>query len=200
MSAAMKRIMKLGVVLLAAGRSERFGSNKLLVNFGGRPLVCRALEAMRSVPAARFCVVTGSDEIAALACAYGFDVIRNDLPQLGQSHSVRLGVQAMMDMDAVLLLVGDQPMLTGVSLFRLVQAFAESEKGIACLRDATHMGNPAIFEAKYYSDLLALSGDRGAKGILRSHEQDLLVVDCMHPCELSDADTPQALAHIMQLQ
>lgn len=196
----MSAAIKLGVVLLAAGRSERFGSNKLLANLDGRPLVCHALEAMRAAPAARLCVVTGSDGIAALACEYGYAVIRNDLPQLGQSHSVRLGVRAMQDMDAVLLLVGDQPMLTGASLSRLVQAFAESEKGIACLRDETHMGNPAVFAAKYYPELLALSGDRGAKGILRTHEHDLLVVDCVQSGELADADTPQALAVIMQSQ
>ena len=198
MSAAMDGRMKLGGVLLAAGKSERFGSNKLLASFGGRPLVCRVLEAMRTVPAARLCVVTGSDEIVALARKYGFDVIRNDSPQLGQSHSIRLGIRAMQDMDAVLLLVGDQPMLTGASLSRLVQVFAESDKGIACLRDETHMGNPAVFAAKYVPELLALSGDRGAKGILRAHEQDLLIVDCMYPGELADADTPQALENLLK--
>lgn len=194
----MKESMKLGVVLLAAGRSERFGSNKLLADLDGRPLICRALEAARAVPAEVACVVTGSEEIASLACAYGWNVIANPNAHLGQAHSIHLGVLAMQTMDAVLLMVGDQPRLTDESLVRLVSDFQTSGKGIACLRDETHIGNPAVFAKAYFPALLALAGDRGAKGILRAHESDLLVVDCLQPGELADADTPQALEDIRQ--
>ena len=189
----MNQMMKLGVVLLAAGRSERFGSNKLLADFRGRPMVCCVLEALRAVPAEKICVVIGSDQVAMLVREYGCSVIRNNTPQLGQAHSICLGVLAMQDMDAVLLMAGDQPKITGESLASLVSAFCASSKGIACLRDETHMGNPAVFSKAYFPQLLALSGDRGAKGILRANEDDLLVVSCVHQGELADADTPQEL-------
>ena len=192
----MKEKMKLGVVLLAAGRSERFGSNKLLADFCGRPLVCRTLEVAQMVSAEMQCVIVSDDEVAALARAYGFEVIRNDSPQRGQSHSIHLGVEAVQEMDAVLLLVCDQPGLTRESLERLVAAFAAADKGIACLRDETHMGNPAIFSRRYFVQLLALEGDRGARGILRKHADDLLVVSCTRENELADVDTPQALAQM----
>lgn len=186
----------LGIALLAAGKSERFGSNKLLADFGGRPLVCRALEAMHAIPAGKRCVVTGSDEVAALAREYGCDVIANHKPELGQSHSIHLGVHAMQDMDAVLFLVGDQPLLSRESLLLLVQSYLDGKKGIACLCDQSHMGNPAVFGSQYFPELLALRGDRGAKGILRAHEEDLLVVSAFGENELSDADTPQMLERI----
>ena len=185
--------MKLGVVLLAAGRSARFGTNKLLADFCGRPMVCCALEAATALQAARIVVVTGSAEIARWADGYGCGVMVNDAPQLGQSHSIRMGVRAMREMDAVLLMVCDQPRLTGASLERLVQRFAGSEQGIACLRDATHLGNPAVFSRRYFGELLALEGDRGAKGVLRAHEDDLLIVETVGPDELADADTPDML-------
>lgn len=186
--------MKLGVVLLAAGKSTRFGDNKLLAGFCGRPMVCYSLEAAMSLKAEQTAVVTGCDEVARLAEDYGFEVIVNDAPQLGQSHSIRLGVCAMQDMDAVLLMVCDQPRLTGASLERLVQQFACSGKCVACLRDGTHMGNPAVFARQCFDELLALQGDRGAKGVLRAHQDDLLVVDTVGPDELADADTPDMLA------
>lgn len=189
----MKPDMKLGVVLLAAGRSSRFGENKLLASFDGRPMVCRAMDAAKAVQASRTAVVTGNVDIARLAQDYGYDVIENHEPELGQAHSIHLGVTAMRDMDAVLLMVCDQPRLSGVSLAQLLEAFWESGKGIACLCDQSHMGNPAVFSQKYYPALLALSGDRGAKGILRAHEDDLLVVPARDENELSDADTPEAL-------
>lgn len=185
--------MKLGVVLLAAGKSERFGENKLLAGFCGRPMVCRALEAAATLKAGRTSVVTGCGEISRLAEGYGFEVIVNDAPQLGQSHSIFLGVDAMQNMDAVLLMVCDQPQLTSASLEQLVQRFEHAGKGITCLRDGTHMGNPALFSRRYFGELLALQGDRGAKGVLRAHEDDLLVVDTVGPDELADADTPEML-------
>lgn len=185
--------MKLGIVLLAAGRSTRFGENKLLVDFCGRPMVCYALEAVKALEAARVIVVTGCGEIAHLASGQGYDVIVNDAPQLGQSHSIRLGLHAAEDMDAVLLMVCDQPRLTGASLKRLVQRFSCSYHSIACLRDSTHLGNPAVFAKRYFGELHALEGDRGAKGVLRAHEDDLLVVDTLSPDELADADTPHML-------
>ena len=186
--------MKLGAVLLAAGRSERFGGNKLLADYCGRPMVCRALEAATALRVARTAVVTGCGEIARLAEAYGCEVLTNDAPQLGQSHSICLGVRAVQDMDAVLLMVCDQPRLTAASVERLVQRFACSGKSVACLRDGTHMGNPAVFARQCFDELLALQGDRGAKGVLRAHEDDLLVVDTVGPDELADADTPDMLA------
>ena len=195
----MKQKMKLGVVLLAAGRSERFGSNKLLASFDGKPLILRALEAASAVSADKTLVVTGSMEIAALAQAQGCQAIMNSDAHLGQSHSIRLGIAAMQDMDAVLLMVCDQPRLTGASLVRLTASFCASQKGIACLRDETHMGNPAVFARGYFPELLALAGDRGAKGILKAHRDDLLEVCCVCAHELADADTPQALEDMQRL-
>jgi len=186
-------MMRIGAVLLAAGRSLRFGSNKLLADLGGRPMVCRAMDAMAQLEAARFAAVVSSAEVAALAEAYGFEVIKNDAPEMGQARSVVLGMQAMGDMDAVLFLAGDQPGLGGESLRLLIRRFEESGKGIACLADKTHRGNPAVFRKQYFPELLSLSGDRGAKGVLRAHEDDLLVVPCVNPGELADADTPEAL-------
>jgi len=186
--------MRLGAVLLAAGKGTRFGANKLLAGYRGRPMICAALDAMRQSSAARMAVVVSCGETAELVKAYGYEVIWNDSPEAGQSHSVALGVGSMRDMDAVLLLAADQPRLTGESLAHLIAQFLQSGKGLACLCDETHRGNPAVFSAAYYKELLTLSGDRGAKGILRAHEDDLLVVDCLYPRELADADTPQALA------
>ena len=156
-------------------------------------MICCALEAAKALKASRTLVVTGCDEIARLAEGQGFGVLLNDAPQLGQSHSIRLGVLAMQDMDAVLLMVCDQPQLTGASLERLVQCFEDSSRGIACLRDSTHSGNPAIFSRRCFAELLKLEGDRGAKGVLRAHEDDLLVVKTIRPDELADADMPETL-------
>lgn len=185
--------MKLGVALLAAGRSSRFGANKLLAEFAGRPMVCRALDAVRMLGAQRVIVIAGCGEVARLARTYGYDVVMNDAQELGQAHSICLGIAVLREMDAALLMVADQPRLTAQSLAALLNAYERGGKGIACLKDETHMGNPAVFARTYFDELTALSGDRGAKGILRAHAGDVLAVSCLHAGELADADTPQAL-------
>lgn len=186
--------MKLGVALLAAGMGSRFGGNKLLAGYRGQPLICRAMETLCALPAARRVAVVSDERVTALAQTYGFELVFNDAPQLGQGRSVALAISALLDMDAVLLMLGDQPRVSGESLLRLAGAFEQSGKGLACLSDETHAGNPAVFSRRYFDRLMALAGDRGAKGILRQNPDDLVVVPCAHPYELTDADTPQALA------
>ena len=188
--------MKLGVVLLAAGKSVRFGSNKLLADFGGQPMICRMMDTAKVLEAERLAAIVSCDEVAKLARDRGFEVIQNEAPELGQARSVVLGAAFMADMDAVLFLAGDMPLLTGESLRLLMTRFEASGKGIACLADETHRGNPAVFSRSYFPALLSLEGDRGAKRILRENEADLLVVPCLYANELADADTPEMLERI----
>ena len=194
----MSEAMRLAAVLLAAGKSERFGRNKLLADFKGRPMISYPLQAVSAVRAEHMAVIAGSGRIAELAYGHGFDVVENCQPELGQSHSIHLGVRYAMarNADALLLCVGDQPLLTGESLCRLMAAFAQGGKGMACLRDGTHAGNPAVFSKAYFPALLALNGDRGAKSILRAHEDDLILVCCAGEYELDDCDTQSAMASL----
>lgn len=185
--------MKVGAVLLAAGRSERFGANKLLADFNGRPMVCRALDVLKQLNAEKNVVVASNADVERLVREYGFDVVINDAPNLGQAHSIHLGVSHMEEMDAVLLMVADQPLLSTGSLCALVSAFEQGGRGIACLRDQSHSGNPAVFARTYFHALMQIEGDRGAKGILRANAADLIEVNCLHPMELADADDPAAL-------
>lgn len=191
--------MRLGAVLLAAGQGRRFArerpgaGSKLLIPVHGKPLICYALDALSALGAMKTAVVTGDARIEALSLARGFDVVRNAEPEGGQGHSIALGISAMAEMDAALLLAADQPLLTAESLRRLARAYEESGKGLACLRDETHWGNPAVFSRAYFPALSALDGDRGAKRVLLAHEDELLLVPCLRPGELADVDTPGAL-------
>ena len=193
--------MRLGAVLLAAGQGRRFAQaqpgagSKLLIPVDGKPLVCYAMDALAALRADQTAVVTGDERIARLARERGFGVVVNDQPERGQGHSIALGADALREaVDALLLLAADQPRLTADSLGRLVRAYEAGGKGLACLRDETHWGNPAVFSRGYFASLCALDGDRGARRILLSHEDDLLIVPCLHPGELADVDTPQALS------
>lgn len=193
--------MRLAAVLLAAGRSRRFGEeNKLLAPVGGLPMAARAMERLAALDAGLRLAVVSCEEVAALARERGFSVAWNERPERGMASSIALGVQAARDagMDAVLLMAADQPKLSAASLRALLAGFERGGCRAACLMDETHWGNPAVLDIAYAPELCALNGDRGAKAVLRRHEGELTRVMCMLPRELDDADDPRALAAISE--
>ena len=112
----------IATVVLAAGRSERFGSPKLLAEWWGRPLVERALEI--APPGPRVAVVgTHTAKLLPLFQAHGFQCIRNPKPAQGQSSSLRLALDAMpAQVDAVLVLLGDAPAVPTAVVERVLTA------------------------------------------------------------------------------
>ena len=181
--------MKIGCVVLAAGNSVRFGENKLLKLFLGEPMISRALNAIPSEKFHRVVVVTQYDAIEDLAREKGFAVIRNDHPDLGQSYSVKLGLQALISCDAVLFQVSDQPLLQKKNVAALVDFYRQHPDNIVALGYHGQRGNPCLFPAAYYEELLQMEGDHGGNVVIRQHEDKLLLLE-VPPKELTDIDTP----------
>ena len=102
-----------GCVIMASGLATRFGSNKLLADFNGRPLLCRALDATDTPLLAARIVVTRSAEVEALCQAEGVPCLRHTLP--GRNDTVRLGLNALLTaqprLAGCMFLPGDQPLL-----------------------------------------------------------------------------------------
>ena len=186
----------IAAVLLAAGEGRRFGGGKLLADVNGRPMAACAMDVLLEAPVDRRIAVVSDTQVGALARDRGFEIVLNDAPQLGLSRSISLGLAFAQPCGAVLFAAADQPLLSVQSLKRLIAAYSTGGCGIACLRDGTHMGNPAVFSSAYFDELHALTGDRGAKGIIRAHPEDVLAVDCISPDELADADDPQTLKRL----
>jgi len=188
--------VRLAAVLLAAGRSRRFGeANKLLAPVRGVPMAARAMDLLMALKADAALAVVSCEEVAALARERGMRAVWNAQPERGLSASIALGVQAAREegADAVLLLAADQPRLTEASLRALLAGFCRGGCLAACLEDETHWGNPAIFAMALAPELLELTGDRGAKAVLKRHEAEAVRVPCAFPGELEDADDPRTL-------
>ena len=185
--------MKIGCVVLAAGNARRFGSNKLNAQVEGVSLIRRALDA---VPGGLATVVVSQyPDILALAGEYGFDALLNDRPELGLSRSVRLGLAHLSDCDGVLFLVSDQPRLKRDSVEALAALWAQNPEKIAAMAHNGVRGNPCLFPARLFPELLALTGDRGGSAVIRHHEDDLILLETDAP-ELADVDTPAALEQV----
>lgn len=184
--------MNIGCVVMAAGDARRFGENKLAALFDGKTLIRRALEAVPSKEFSAVAVVTQYLEVEDLAAEFGFIPVRNPHPDWGISHTIRLGLEALGDCEAALFQVSDQPMLCRETVAAEVAFFREHPDKLVGLSHGGVRGNPCIFPAAYFPELLALTEDHGGSSVIRRHEEDLLLFECPAR-ELEDADTRQAL-------
>lgn len=186
---------RLFTIVLAAGRSRRFGSCKQLAEYRNQPLVRHAVRAAERMCGPDTVLVAGNDwQAVHSACAplAGF-LVRNDNPQSGMAGSIVAGVRAVADSaDAVLLMLADQPLVDSECLGMLIEAWRPTPGQIACTTHAGVLGPPSIFPARCFPDLLALRGDRGARRLLEREPARVIQVPAAQAAV--DIDTPEDLA------
>ncbi len=180
--------MNIGCVVLAAGDGKRFGSNKLLREFDGKSLIRRALESVPAEHLKATVVVTQYPDISALAKEYCFTQIINAHPEWGQSHSIKLGLAALEHCDAVLFQVADQPLLKQETVVQLIELSHQYPNSIVCLSHDGIKGNPCLFPARFFSELMALEGDCGGRIVRQAHEECVVTLEAPKE-ELRDIDT-----------
>lgn len=214
--------MKIAMIMLAAGNSRRFGANKLLYEIDGIPMYRHVLEQLddtkkkieniyseysdivqlnnlyrNNITAKIICniiVITQYDAIAEAVKTKEIQVLYNPHPEDGISSSVKIGLNASLDADAVLFTVSDQPWLTSETICELIHVFLNTSKGIACISYQGKMGNPCIFDRKYYNELLSLEGDKGGKKVIMKHLDDTQIYEIEAGRELEDIDYYESIA------
>ena len=187
--------MKLGCLVAAAGNSSRFGEDKLRLPVGGQPMGIRTLDVLRWVPFDLRVLVTSADKGYLIDAARdrGFDVVINPAPERGMSSSVRLGTAHILEAgayDGILYAVADQPDLRSITVERLTKAFSEEPGFIWAPEAEGKRGNPVIFPASLFDELLQVTGDRGGRQVIAAH-QELLRTISAASAELRDIDTKE---------
>lgn len=206
---------RLRLIIMASGLSRRFaGRNKLLAPWQGEALclpVLRAAAAVRAEYPADIAVfvVTGHEDVAALARTQGLTVIHNPCPEEGQSVSIRLGVRAKAPWppeaeeapaargESALFLPADQPLITKDELERFCLEAAAREEPLLRAWDGTRYGSPTAFDRRFYDELAALRGDDGGKVILRRYPE-LCGKVRLKPESLMDIDTAEELTRLRE--
>lgn len=191
-------------IILAAGHSRRMGErNKLLLEIKGQPVLSRVLQAFTESAVREILVVTGAqrDRVSALVHPVrGARAVHNPNFSSGMASSIQRGVRAAApEATGYALCPGDLPLLSGDTVDRLCQTFAEqtAPRIVAPTYDG-QQGHPVIFGASFREALLNLEGDRGARGLLRRDEAPLTRVPTENDGILRDVDTPEALKHVRQ--
>ena len=193
---------KISAIVLAAGNSSRLnGESKQLLEFQGKTLLRRAVE---TAVAARFhstVVVLGANaeilrkEIEDLPV----EIVVNENWATGMSSSIKIGLSELIKeyLDAVLIMLCDQPLLTTKILFDLCDVFARTQKPLAACEYQNTAGVPALFSNKVFIELMDLQESEGAKKILKKYEGKIALVDA--PEAALDIDTLEDYEKLKQL-
>lgn len=186
-------------IVLAAGAGSRFGGGKLLAPYRERPLIQATLDGLRGAPVDEIILVVGkqAEELRTVGEPYGVRVVENQDWEEGMSTSVRAGLAATEpEAQAAVVLLADQPLVGAEAVARLVLAYeAGSSVAVATYEGAPR--NPVLFAREVWGLLeKELSGDEGARGFIRRHEELVTETPCDDVADPTDVDTVEDLGRL----
>jgi molybdenum cofactor cytidylyltransferase len=188
---------RVAAVVLAAGRSTRMGSNKLLAEISGKPLLRLVAEAALASRASPVIVVTGHERERAEAALAGLPVhfIHNPDFAAGLGTSLRTGIAAVpAEADGAIVLLGDMPQVDAALIDRLLAALDPEKGGLIVVPSIDgKRGNPVVWSRRFFSDLRAIEGDVGARHLIGTYTEAVVEVPVTGNAALADIDTPDAL-------
>ncbi len=191
-----------GIVILAAGNSSRMGEPKQLLPLGGVTLVRLATETA---------LLSGMQPVIVVMGAYGDEMTRelSGLPitlasnaqwVTGMAGSIKTGLKAATELapaiDALIFMVCDQPKVTTTLLLNLLGKQQETRKQIVASAYMGILGTPALFTREVFPALLQLSGDTGARKLIKTFADQVASVD--FPEGIIDIDTKNDYASFIQ--
>jgi molybdenum cofactor cytidylyltransferase len=193
-------MIPVSAVVLAAGLSARMGGpHKLLLDVDGEPMLRRVVRAVLALPPAEVVVVTGyrAEDIRGSLAGLSVRFAHNADFAEGQSGSVVTGVRALTaGCDGLLIVLGDQPLLTPAALGRLIAAYATAPEGRSILVPTSGgaRGNPVLFAARHIPAILTGEVKVGGGRLIEAHPDAVALIEMAEDAFIRDCDTPEDYA------
>ena len=190
----------IGAVVLAAGRSERMETQKLLLPLRGRPIITGIVDELLRSPLERIVVVVGRDaaQIQSALAGRAVAFAQNPDPAGDMLSSVRCGLRILpAGCEAVLVGLGDQPGIKQGLVAGLVSAFHETRRGIIVPTHAGRRGHPLLFDARFRDEILTRYDGAGLRGLLAAHPEEILEYTVPSAAQFDDVDTPEDYARLV---
>jgi molybdenum cofactor cytidylyltransferase len=175
--------MNIGIIVLAAGSSSRMGRSKQLLEIEGEPLLCRCVKTALAVASNNVVVILGANEKPHREIIENLPVqiLSNYYWKTGMGSSIKTGLNYLLqsgtELDAVIIMVCDQPALTSNHLLKLIQKFNQNKGAIVASSYANSSGVPALFGRSFFSNLLLLGDDHGAKKLIQQFPRQVETVE-----------------------
>lgn len=186
-------------ILLAAGLSTRMGQPKQLLPFGESTIVETAVDNMLDAKFSEVIVVVGhcAEQIQTLLDERPIKIVFNPDYREGMLTSAQVGIRSLnfpnarnkSDRDAFSLMLVDQPFITSSLIDKVIDAYAQTDKGIVLPSYNYRRGHPVVFHQRFADDILALGAESGGvRSIFKSHSEDIYYVPVDTDDVLRDID------------
>ncbi|WKN32689.1 nucleotidyltransferase family protein [Porifericola rhodea] len=191
------------IIILAAGSSSRMGQPKQLLPFEGKTLLQRAAEEALKANTAEVWVVLGcnAEKIRGSAEKLPVKIVINSDWASGMGSSIRTGVHAALksnaSLEGICIMLTDQPYVNAKHLEKLIRTHSSTYKPLIASEYKGILGVPAYFHHTYFSALLQLKADQGARKLILKNQQD--VTGIAFPQGITDIDTPEDY-HLLKRQ
>lgn len=184
-------------VILAAGYSRRMGVDKLSLDLCGKPVLQHVIDQVfHSGVDGVYVVIREPEQAAFYRRSENTTFVVNSEATVGMSSSIRIAINQMDGREeAVLMVNGDMPFF-GVPNYRnLIDLWTQTDEGIAASYYMGEIRNPVIFARRFFSKLLEIDGDRGARNVVQSNLSDVKFMEILDPDYLMDIDTLEELEY-----
>lgn len=212
----MQAQQSIAAIILAAGSSSRMGEgrHKLLLPLGGRPVLVHVLETALTSQARPLVLVLGhqAEQVRSILTPYltqpALRIVENPAYRQGMSTSLHTGLRSLMEIndyssepgqriDGAVVLLGDQPLMTGQVIDRLIAARQAGGKSIIAPLYHGKRGNPVLFAANLFPELLQVTGDEGGRSVMEHHREEVLPVEMGDTRPTYDVDTWEAYQQML---
>lgn len=195
-------VVGFAAVVLAAGLSRRMGApNKLLLPLRGQPLIARVVDQVLGAGVSEVVVVLGhqAEAVREAIAPYGVRAVHNEQFNSGQVSSVRAGLGALVaPASAVVICLGDQPLLTTADLRRLLEAYARRPSGsILVPVRGEQRGNPVVVDWASARETLARGQNFGCRHLIEQHPERVYRWPAPNDHFVRDVDEPSDYQNVL---
>jgi len=188
-------------IILAAGLSKRMGEDKLLLLVAEIPVIERVISVVSKSKLDEVILVCASDKVEEIGNKHSVKVIRNTSQELGQSYSIKLGVEnSSLHTDGFMFFVGDQPFMKEDIINGLIESFRSNNCNAVIPLYNGERGNPVIFSTRLRDKLMSLSGDIGGRKLLTELDIDIMEVPFDSETLGFDIDTQEDYKTALKLE
>ena len=195
---------KIAIIILAAGNSNRMGKIKQLLEWEDKTIIEKIIKLSLSLKTKDVFVVLGSNykKIYDVINKYNITIIKNNSWENGIGSSISTAIKKVMEyynsLDGVLIILGDQPLMSKKYLENMIHVFFNKKPDIVSSKYKKSFGVPAIFGKSIFQSLTNLNQDFGAKKLMEIHSKSMKIIKADQEI-LYDIDTEKDYRDIKKL-